>query len=208
MTINSAPEPRMPVNSIGETVRRLRKAAGMTLQDVAIPSRLSVSAVSKIENGVTSPTFDTLTRLAVGLDVEISVLFGGRSEGGVSGRRVITRANMGVMQSTAQYEYQMLCSDLATKAFIPLLTRISARSIDDFKALHQHTGEEFFYVISGQVGLYTEHYAPAVLDQGDCSYFDSSMGHALISLGETDAMVLWVTTGVHGELEKLSTAPA
>ncbi|WP_161491293.1 cupin domain-containing protein [Bradyrhizobium neotropicale] len=58
--------------------------------------------------------------------------------------------------------------------------------------------EEFFYVLSGEVLLYTEHYAPIRLSPGDCSYFDSTMGHALVSAGEEDALILWIATRVHG----------
>jgi hypothetical protein len=37
------------------------------------------------------------------------------------------------------------------------------------------------------------------IHDGDCAYFDSTMGHALISNGPGDAKVLWVCT--HIQLE-------
>jgi hypothetical protein len=42
----------------------------------------------------------------------------------------------------------------------------------------------------------TEHYAPLTLESGDSCYFDSTMGHALISAGEEAATVLWVCSRV------------
>jgi uncharacterized cupin superfamily protein len=49
-------------------------------------------------------------------------------------------------------------------------------------------------VLDGDIWLYTEFYEPLHLAQGDSIYFDSDMGHALISVSETDAVVLSVCT--------------
>jgi len=191
--------------SIGSTVQRLRKHAGMTLNDLAKQAGISVSAVSKIENGLSSPTFDTIIRLALGLNVDISELFGCEVVGTVSGRRAITRKGEGVEQATPHYDYEMLCSSLATKAFTPLLTKIRARSVEEFHELHKHSGEEFFFVLSGRVILHSELYAPVELKEGDSTYFDSGMGHALVSVGPEDARVLWIATRVYGVLDMSNT---
>jgi mannose-6-phosphate isomerase-like protein (cupin superfamily) len=92
-----------------------------------------------------------------------------------------------------QYLYEMLCTDLSRKHFVPQITRIVARSLADFSELPRHDGEEFIYVVSGAVELHTEFYEPTRLDEGDAAYFDSTMGHALVSVGAGDATVLWVT---------------
>ena len=49
-------------------------------------------------------------------------------------------------------------------------------------------------MLSGEIQLFTEYYEPLVLQEGDSVYYDSSMGHACVSLSREDAMVLWVTT--------------
>ncbi|RMC29810.1 helix-turn-helix domain-containing protein [Paracoccus alkanivorans] len=187
---------------IGVTVQALRKRSGLTLNDLSQSAGISLSAVSKIENGQVSPTYDTILRLATGLKVEVAELFGSKPREAAAGRLVVTRAGEGPRQSTPHYEYQMLCAGLATKEFTPLLTRISARSISEFDELQGHSGEEFFYVMSGSVVLHSHHYAMIHLNSGDSCYFDSSMGHALTSSGEEDALVLWIATRVHGILEK------
>ncbi|MCA0921873.1 helix-turn-helix domain-containing protein [Pseudooceanicola nanhaiensis] len=195
-------DPMLRLPSIGERVQTLRKRDRLTLNDLAGRAGISASAVSKIENGQTSPTYETIVRLAVGLSVDVAELFGSEGSTPVSGRRAITRAGEGVAQSTPHYDYQMLCTDLATTAFIPFLTRIRARSVAEFAGLQSHRGEEFFYVLDGAVELHTEHYAPVRLDRGDSSYFDSGMGHALISVSPEEATVLWIATRVHGVLER------
>jgi uncharacterized cupin superfamily protein len=90
----------------------------------------------------------------------------------------------------------MLCTDIARKQLVPLLTTVHARSVSEFPALVTHAGEEFVYILNGVVTLTTEHYAPLTLAAGDSCYFDSTMGHALISAGEEAATLLWVCSRV------------
>ncbi|RWM09754.1 MAG: XRE family transcriptional regulator [Mesorhizobium sp.] len=186
---------------VGVTVQKLRKQFRLTLNDLAQRAGLSISAVSKIENGQVSPTYDTILRLSVGLGVDVTELFGSTSsKSGAAGRLVVTRGGEGILQRTPHYEYELLGADLASKQFTPLLTRVRAHSIKEFSKIEGHLGEEFFYVLSGEVILHTEHYAPVRLLPGDSSYYDSTMGHALVSASEEDALILWIATRVHGVL--------
>ena len=52
------------------------------------------------------------------------------------------------------------------------------------------------YVLSGEILMYSDCYAPLTLSAGDSCYFDSAMGHACISVGDEDARVLWVCSHV------------
>lgn len=177
------------------TVRELRQRAKATLQELADRSGLSPSTLSKIENGQLSPTYETLLRLADGLGIDIAELFSAESPADASnGRRSITRRGQGRLHITRQYQYEMYCADLFRKQFTPLLTKITARSLDDFPQLPRHAGEEFIYVLSGEVELHTEHYEPTRMQVGDGCYFDSSMGHACISTSKSDAVILWITS--------------
>ncbi|HBJ28965.1 cupin domain-containing protein, partial [Cobetia sp.] len=58
----------------------------------------------------------------------------------------------------------------------------------------RHDGEEFLMVLAGSILLYSEFYEPLPLGEGDSIYFDSDMGHALVSTSEEDAIVLSVCT--------------
>ena len=48
-------------------------------------------------------------------------------------------------------------------------------------------------MLEGTVELYTEFYEPIELETGDSVYYDSGMGHAVISVSEADALILWVS---------------
>ncbi|MCX5495862.1 XRE family transcriptional regulator [Kaistia dalseonensis] len=196
--MRSAPESNAEpaATSIAGILRRLRRESGLTLQELGERCGIATSTLSKIENGQMSPTYDTILRVARGFNIDVAELFTGAQSSHVGGRRTVTRRGQGVLRGTAQYSYEMLASELSGKQFIPLLTTIEARSLADFPSLVSHPGEEFFYVLSGTVTLHSEHYAPTVLEAGDSCYFDSTMGHACISSGETPAQILWICSQV------------
>ena len=67
-------------------------------------------------------------------------------------------------------------------------------AFEDFDGWVRHDGEEFLYVLTGQIRLLTEFYAPIDMKRGDSAYYDASMGHNVISLSPEDATILWVTS--------------
>jgi mannose-6-phosphate isomerase-like protein (cupin superfamily) len=89
----------------------------------------------------------------------------------------------------------VLATDLTHKQILPFKSRVVARSLDEFPDWVRHQGEEFLFVLSGRVQLHAEFYAPVVLEVGDSAYFDSKMGHAIISVSKEDAEILWTCTG-------------
>ncbi len=191
--------------AIGQIVHRLRTQAGLTLNDLARQAGISLSAVSKIENGQTSPTYDTIQRLAISLGVDVTELFGSKPKPAATGRLVVTRQGEGLDQAP-HYDYQMLPAGLAAKEFTPLLTRIRARSLHEFADPQGHMGEEFIHVLKGTVILHSQHYALLRLEAGDSVYFDSSMGHALTTGGGDEARILWIAMRVTGVLAELDRA--
>jgi transcriptional regulator with XRE-family HTH domain len=181
----------------GARVRRLRTQQGLTLQEVSDRSGLAASTVSKVEQGKLSPTYENLLRLAEGLRADLGALFGDApTMPALAGRRSVTRAGQGARLETAQYNYELLAAELSHKKLVPLRTILRARSLTEFPDYVRHDGEEFLYVLSGTVELLTEGYAPLRLAPGDSCYFDSVMGHACLSVGETEATILWVCSHV------------
>jgi transcriptional regulator with XRE-family HTH domain len=180
------------VGVLARKSRSLRIAAGLTLTELSARSGISQSALSKIENGQLSPTYEKILALSKGLGVDVAELFNDSPTGGPVGRREVTLKGQGVTHSSAQYDYEVLCSGLSGKQFLPLLTTIKAHSVQDFPVLPRHEGEEFVFVVTGEITLHTEFYEPLRLAQGDSCYFDSNMKHGLVSASNQDAVVLWV----------------
>lgn len=177
-----------------ERIRGLRKASNLTQAQLARLSGISHSSISKIETGQFSPTFETLLRIAEGLKIDISTMLASTNPTGVRTRRAVTRHGNAERHEATNYTYDVLCSDLKNKKMIPMVAHLKAHTIHQFGPLLSHPGEEVLYVLKGQVELHTEHYAPVKLRVGDCAYFDSTMGHACLSVTKDQAIVFWVST--------------
>lgn len=179
---------------LGQRIRSLRSARGWTLEQTSQASGLARSTLSKIENGQMSPTYDALIKIAAGFQIDLSELFAVEHEPMGVGRRSVSPKGVGPHHSTPYYDHELLCNDLSNKDMVPFRSKILARSFDDFDDWSRHVGEEFVYVLSGKVRLFTEFYEPVELGSGDSWYIDSRMGHRVISISKNDAEVLWVST--------------
>jgi len=179
---------------LGIRVRELRKAKGWTLEQAATQAGLARSTLSKIENGQMSPTYEALKKLALGMAISVPQLFTPAAQAQVSGRIAVTKSGEGQAHATATYEHELLAGGLTKKQMLPYRATIRARAMEDFDGWVRHEGEEFLYVLTGVVRLYTEFYEPVDLRRGDSAYYDASMGHNVISLSEDDATILWVTS--------------
>lgn len=190
----SAADSRVTELQLGKRVKEIRLSHNLTLEEASRRTGLARSTLSKIENEQISPTFQAVQKLANGLNIDIPQLFATAKESRCAGRRDITRAGEGRMHPTPTYEHEMLAGQLTNKQMLPYRSIVRSRSFDDYPSWVRHDGEEFLLVLSGKVRFYTEFYEPVDLEAGDSSYYDGGMGHALVSISEEDAEVLWVTS--------------
>lgn len=179
---------------LGARVRELRKARDWTLEQAATKAGLARSTLSKIENGQMSPTYDALKKLAVGLQISVPQLFTPPQKDQINGRMTVTKSGDGSAHATATYEHELLADSLTKKQMLPYRARVRARSMDEFDGWVRHDGEEFLYVLTGVIRLFTEFYEPVEMRRGDSAYYDASMGHNVISVSDEDATILWVTS--------------
>ncbi len=180
---------------LGERLKEIRLANQWTLEEVSQRTGLARSTLSKIENDQISPTFTAVQKLINGLAIDLPQLLSPpKPQTQTLGRRDLTRSGEGQHHPTPTYEHELLSCQLAQKRMIPFKTIVRARHFEEFSEWVRHDGEEFLMVLEGKILMYTEYYEPLPLESGDSIYFDSAMGHALVSVSEEDAVVLSVCT--------------
>ncbi|MEI6802082.1 MAG: helix-turn-helix transcriptional regulator [Burkholderiales bacterium] len=91
--------------SDGETLlcqrlRELRGARGWTLEQTGVACDLSGAVVASVEIGEVSPTYNTLIKLANGLEVDLSELLVAEQKPMGAGRRSVCRNNSGFRLDT------------------------------------------------------------------------------------------------------------
>ncbi|WP_066665017.1 MULTISPECIES: helix-turn-helix domain-containing protein [unclassified Sphingomonas] len=193
--------------TLGSFLRRLRGQEGWTLKQMSERTGIPVSTLSKIEHNRLTLTYDKLLQLAQRLGLRMSELFAESSEPAdpqqqpVTARRSVGRLDRAVRVETPNYDYFYMNTELRRKRMIPIVTKIRARTVEEFGELVRHSGEEFIYVLQGAVEVHTEFYDPVVLHEGESIYIDSNMGHAYIAAeGCSEATVLGVCSSAEEKL--------
>jgi mannose-6-phosphate isomerase-like protein (cupin superfamily) len=109
-------------------------------------------------------------------------------------RRSVNRAGDGQILDTPMQSLRYLSVDLTNKQFAPIMGEIKARSLEEAGEFHRHNGEEFIFVVGGELELHSEFYAPLRLSAGDSVYFDSGMAHAYLAVGKGRCKILSICT--------------
>lgn len=190
----------------GIFLRELRTGKGWTLAEVSERTAIPVSTLSKIETGKMSLSYEKLLRLSRGLEIDITDLFAAAASLPVathtaSGRRSITPLGEGPSIQTATYNYTYPSADLLNKLLNPMIIEIKVRSIEDFGDLMRHAGEEYVLVLEGECEFHSDIYAPSLLKTGDSVYFDASMGHGYVAVGDSPCRILSVCSAADADLK-------
>lgn len=190
--------------TLGTLLRRFRDREGWTLKEMSAHSGIPVSTLSKVEHDRLTLTYDKLQTLSQRLGLRMSELFAETDDNApqpVTARRSIGSIDTSIRVETPNYDYYYLCTELRKKRMIPVVTKIRAKSAEQFGALVRHAGEEYIYVLKGRIVVTTEFYDNVTLGEGQSLYLDSSMGHAYLAAdGCDEAEVLGVMSSADEEL--------
>jgi transcriptional regulator with XRE-family HTH domain len=169
---------------IARRAREYRKHLGLTVSQLAENAGVSKGMLSKIENGLSSPSLATLARLAAALSVPVTAFFRGLEE---EREALYVKAGQGldiVREGTRTgHRYQMLGSSRGQHRRVePVLVTLLERS--EVFPLFQHPGTEFLYMLTGvmEYGYGSRRYT---LEPGDALELDGEVAH-----GPTDLVQL------------------
>ena len=194
----------------GLRIKTIRQARELTLEQVAELSGVSISTLSKIEKGQVSASFDTIAKIASAFDYSLAELFADElpapsvARTAIQGRRTYTLAGKGLAFTNPYFRYEVHAAELLVKGMIPVVMGIETRELPPPEAWSQHAGEEFIYVLSGEVMLHTQLYAPLRLAQGDSAYIDSTMRHTFVRLSEEVASLISICQTETLDIEDLT----
>lgn len=162
--------------AIGQQVRAFRKQLSMTVAEVAGQADLSPGMLSKIENGLTSPSLATLKALSGALNVPVTAFFRKYEE---ERDATFVKAGQGLnierRGTRAGHQYQLLGHTVGKQVFVePYLITLTEES--DVFPLFQHDGVEFIYMLTGEV-IYRHASETYRLTPGDSLFFDADAPH-------------------------------
>ncbi|MFF3868216.1 helix-turn-helix domain-containing protein [Micromonospora sp. NPDC001898] len=184
-----------PAGLVGTRIRQYRKERGLTLRGLAARSGLSIGFLSQVERGISSIGLTALGSVAKALDHTVAEFFDAGADspdqavGPLPTHFTLTRAETPATQYvSAQQTYRMLSERGPDLVLEPMLVHIAPGGRRE--AAYGHAGEEFAYVISGEL-LYEVDGVEHRLRPGDSVHLRSSVPHSMYN--DTDAVTTVVS---------------
>jgi quercetin dioxygenase-like cupin family protein len=192
-------------NTPGKRITELCKTYSVSPEDLAERSGLPIELIRRIEEEELIPDLAPLIKIARALGVRLGTLLDDHEALGP----VITRA--GTAGDTARFTtglpgqgikpaaagkdenqgltFKALAPDKGGRHMEPFIVDIEP---DAEQKKSAHEGEEFIYVMSGNLALEYGALQPQTLHEGDCVYYDSIVPHRVISADDKPVRILAV----------------
>ena len=180
------------LQEVGYRIREMRNIAGLSVEEMAAKTEVSVTEYERYEAGECDFPFTFIHKCAKAFGIELTDLLEGSSAKLSS--YTVTRRGQG--QSTAKedgIEIKNLAPMFKNKKAEPYWVKYEYSAAQQNRPIHltTHSGQEFDLIMEGklkvQVGEHTE-----ILSEGDSIFYDSSTPHGMIAVDGQDCNFLAV----------------
>ena len=178
---------------VGSKIKGIRESKSLSVEEIAERSGLSVEQVNSIENDENLPSLGPLIKIARALGVRLGTFLDDSDALGPVVCRAEEHNNSISFSNDASdarknMEYFSLAKEKAGRHMEPFSIDIQPSEEKDFK-LSAHEGEEFIYVLSGELEIEygKEKY---LLKEGDSIYYDSIVKHHVHGVAGKAARIL------------------
>lgn len=175
-----------PQPNVGQRLRLLRDAQGLSLRALAERCGLSVNAISRIERGEASPTVTSLQLLATALDVPITEFFRTSAEQSI----VFVKRESRMRSERGGMDIESLGIGLHNQQLEPFLVTLQPGAGAHTEPI-THKGQEFVYCVAGQIEYQIEA-TRYTLHSGDSLLFEAALPHVFRNLSAEPAVILLV----------------
>jgi transcriptional regulator with XRE-family HTH domain len=183
------------INKIGVKVKLVRENRKLSIEDVSERTNLSVEQIESIENGSLVPNLTPLIKIARVLGVRLGTFMDDDENLGpvvtrAKEEKSVTRFSDRGNAINSDLDFYTLAQNKAGRHMDPFVIDIFPTSEEEVK-LSTHEGEEFLYVLEGEVEVkYGKD--TYVLKTGDSIYYESIVAHHVHSYGNEKAKILAV----------------
>ena len=177
---------------VGDVIKKIRMDEGFSLRDVAKDSGISPSALSQIENNKISPNLMTLKKIAKSLNVSVISLLASEEASNISlvkssDRRKIIRNTTEQGSIIEEFLVDSLNYEMEPAIITLPLNSESGEHV-------AHDGEEFIFVIYGDIEVDLFGICTYRLQEGDTLYYPCSIPHSFKNVSDGESKFLIVAT--------------
>ena len=182
---------------VGSKIKGIRESKGLTLEEVAERSGLSLDQITSIETDQNLPSLGPLIKIARALGVRLGTFMDDNDALGPVVCRAEERESKssisfsnGAADARKHMEYHPLAQQKAGRHMEPFIIDINPEEEPNFQ-LSAHEGEEFIYVMQGEVEIVygKDTYS---LNEGDSIFYDSIVKHHVHGAPGKSAKILAV----------------
>lgn len=182
-------------NHVGKKLHRLREAQRLSIEELAERSNCNAKFIEQLEVGHLVPSLAPLIKIARGLGVHLGTFLDDAPEYGpiiARGGRCESDFQLSGMSPSGlgTLEFESLATNKKDRHMEPFLVTVHPTVPEDV-TLSSHEGEEFIYVLEGEIEVcYGE--STYRVAAGDSIYYESATPHQVQASGEQDARILAV----------------
>ncbi|WP_207768646.1 helix-turn-helix domain-containing protein [Pelagivirga sediminicola] len=173
---------------VADRLRKLRKANGLSLRQLADAIGTSASFLSQLERGLTGASTSTLIRIADCYGTSISELF---DESGVSDRHPIMRKHERPVLQAMHGQKKALLSRRPLTQFETYVAQFQPGGSTGDEPYTHGASSEMLVVLKGAVSLTLDDRQFA-MEEGDCAEYQSSVPHRVVNTGADMAEVMFI----------------
>ncbi len=182
---------------VGKKIQGIRESKNLSIEEISERSGLSAEQIQSIENDQYLPSLGPLIKIARALGVRLGTFLDDNDDlGPVVCRAADRERDRSISFSNDATEarqnmiYHSLAKQKAGRHMEPFVIDVQPSEDKDFK-LSAHEGEEFIYVMSGEVEIAygKETYS---LQEGDSIFYDSIVKHHVHGAPGKSAKILAV----------------
>lgn len=170
---------------IGQKIKDLRLKNGLTLEELASRSELTKGFLSQLERDLTSPSIATLSDILEALGDNLSDFFLEEKPS----KNVFTKNDFFVDDRDG-YKISWVIPNAQKNTMEPILVEIEKNQKS--MLIEPHDGEEFGYVLSGEIYIVSDEVEEKV-KCGETFYLFGDKEHYLLNKQSKKAVILWVT---------------
>ncbi|MFD5883012.1 XRE family transcriptional regulator [Streptomyces yangpuensis] len=186
----SRPEPTPEAIEVGRVIRSCRKRSGVSMAVLAARSGLSQPFLSQLERGLTTPSLSSIYRIAEALEVSPGTFLRPPARpGAVSHER--DPQVIRVEESAGQVARVLIPG--GRSALMEAYEHHFEPGQGE-RGWFEHTGEDFLYVLEGEVVLEVEGEEPLTLRAGQSAHHRGEVPHRCRLSGPAPARTLLVIT--------------